>query len=283
MYIYKSCSEVTLSQMFEAFRQGFSDYFFPLTMTEEEFLVYFFGPEGNQLEYSYLAFDDHHPIGIILGGIRVLDGIKTMRCGTLGLGPDYRGKGISQKLFELHKEAAVREGCKQLFLEVIRENHRALQFYKKLGYLESTLLTYYTSPTAAILKRSIGSTYQVENITYDTIKSFRESLKACHINWQSDTHYYTNQKTDIYLGINNDNRLIGLIAITLKGKINFLWIEPEYRLQGIGNFLLYEATRLIPSEKIAVCIPGNALLEGFFRKLDFEKEKIQQYEMYLPL
>ena len=50
-----------------------------------------------------------------------------MRCGTLAVHPNYRGVGVSQKLFELHKEALQNE-CKQLFLEVIVGNDRAIRF-----------------------------------------------------------------------------------------------------------------------------------------------------------
>ena len=48
----------------------------------------------------------------------------------------YRGKGISQRLMEFHREEAKKLDCKQLFLEVIVSNDRAINFYKKLGYRE---------------------------------------------------------------------------------------------------------------------------------------------------
>lgn len=283
MFTYKPCSEVTISQIFEAFNLGFSDYIAPVKLEESVFQAQFFGPEGNQYEISYIAFDDDRPIGLILGGIRLFDGIKTMRCGTLCIAPDYRGKGISISLFELHKKAAIKEGCKQLFLEVILENHRAVKFYKKLDYREAYLMKYYSNAVTSIPASKSLVSYPVVKINYDTIKTTRENLKACHINWQSDTPYYANSTKDTYLGIYKEDILIAAIAANPRGKINFLWVEPEYRQQGLAHYLLLETAKYLNVEKMNVCIPGNALLESFFRKMEFQKDKLEQLEMYLPL
>jgi ribosomal protein S18 acetylase RimI-like enzyme len=272
-----------MDQIFEAFRLGFSDYIIPLTMNEMEFIAHFFGPEGNQLEYSYIAFDGIHPVGVILGGVRLLDGIKTMRCGTLCLKPEYRGKGVSQELFEMHKEASIIAGCKQLFLEVIRENHRAIKFYNKLGYMESTILKYYSSSDTFIPTLMDAPPYNVTALTYDIIKHFRDKLNACHINWQSDTPYYEHTTNNVFLGMYDEDQLLAMIAVNPKGKINFLWVDPAYRSKGLAHYLVLAALQQLKVEKMTVCIPSNALLEGFFRKLQFQKDKIEQYEMYLPL
>jgi GNAT superfamily N-acetyltransferase len=283
MITYKTCTDVPFSQIYDAFQLGFSDYFVPLSASETEFEEHFFGPEGNMLEYSFIAFCDTHPIGLLLGGIRIFDTIKTMRCGALCLAPDLRGKGISEELFLLHKAAAVNAGCKQLFLEVIKENHRAVRFYAKTGYLEAVILKYYKTPVDLIAAPEKIPPYKVTAVGISVIKSFREKLMACHINWQSDIPYYEDSKSDICLGAYDDYQLIGLIAMNAKGKINFLWVEPSYRLKGLGHYLLYQAAGQSEVKNITVCIPGNALLEGFFRKLGFEKDKIEQYEMYLPI
>ncbi len=283
MITYKTCTDVLLNQIYEAFSLGFSDYFIPLTMNEDEFNTHFFGPEGNQLEYSYIAFDDDKPIGLILSGIRVFDGMLTMRCGALCLAAEYRGKGVSDILLQMHKAAAVNAGCKQLFLEVIKENHRAVRFYEKAGYREATILKYYSNPTASIPSPKGVPPYKVATVSFEVIKGFLDKLKACHINWQSDTPYYENSTAGIYLGIYDDYQLIAMIAMSSKGKINFLWVEPSYRLKGLGHYLLLQAAHQLNTEKVTICIPSIALLEGFIRKLQFEKDKLEQYEMYIPL
>ncbi len=94
----------------------------------EDFIKRFFGAEGNSLKHSFVALDGNKSVGVILGGIKDYENIKTMRRGTLAVHPNYRGIGVSQKLFELHKDEAIQNGCKQLFLEVIVGNDRAIRF-----------------------------------------------------------------------------------------------------------------------------------------------------------
>ncbi len=69
--------------MYEAFRDGFSDYIIKMEVSKGDFIKRFFGLEGNSLEHSFLALDGDKPVGVILGGIKDYENIKTMRCGII--------------------------------------------------------------------------------------------------------------------------------------------------------------------------------------------------------
>ena len=144
MISYKRCTEVNEDIIFQAFQIGFSDYIIQIEMTKDFFMDRFFGPEGNCLEYSVIALDEDKPVGLNLGGIKIFEGIKTLRCGALCVHPDYRGTEVSKRLFRLHKEIAIANGCKQLFLEVIAGNDRAINFYEKKGYEKVYDMVYYS-------------------------------------------------------------------------------------------------------------------------------------------
>ncbi|MFZ5354071.1 MAG: GNAT family N-acetyltransferase [Bacillota bacterium] len=283
MISYKTCKEVTMDQVFEAFSLGYSDYVVPVKMSQEFFEARFFGPEGNSLDLSFIAFDDEKPVGLILGGIRQFDGLKTMRCGTLCVGPDYRGQGISNKLFEMHKAAAIENNCKQMFLEVITTNHRAVKFYEKLEYRQVYNLRYYSCMTQALLEPLHSNPYDINSISFDAIDSFRKSLNDCHINWQSDTPSYSGSSDEALLCAYDGSKQIAYVAMSPQGKVNFLWVDKAYRNMGLGAAMLQNAAAAQKVEKINICIPSNSLLEGFVRKLKFNKEPVEQYEMYLPL
>ena len=283
MITYKTCTDVTMTKIFEAFSLGFSDYRIPLTMDLEDFEARFFGPEGNTLNLSFIALDQDRPIGLILSGIRIFDGLKTMRCGTLCLSPSYRGQGISQKLFEMHKSAALTAQCKQLFLEVIKDNHRAINFYEKYGYKQVYTLRYYFNTVRSLPSSGDISPCTVREISFDTLEAFRKSLPDCHINWQSDTPYYAASTQEALLGTYDGHRQVAFIAMSPQGKINFLWVDPTYRNQGLARKMLQKSAQVQNVEKVTVCLPNNASLEGFFRKIGFQKEPLEQYEMYLPL
>ena len=82
MITYKICTNDDIENMYEAFSIGFSDYMVKFDITLERFIDLFLRIEGNQLEYFLLALDNEKPIGLMLGGIKTYDGVKTLRCGT---------------------------------------------------------------------------------------------------------------------------------------------------------------------------------------------------------
>src|SRR5690554_2895466 len=120
MITYKICTKDDIENMYEAFSIGFSDYMVKFDITLERFIDLFLRIEGNSLDSSLLALDNEKPIGLMLGGIKTYDGVKTLRCGTLAIDPDYRKIGVASQLFMLHKELAIKNDCKVLFLEVIK-------------------------------------------------------------------------------------------------------------------------------------------------------------------
>ena len=131
MFRYKRCTEVDTDAIYEAFIAGFSDYIIKIDMSKDNFQKHFFGPRGNSHEYSVIAFDDRKPIGLILGGIKVYEGLKTLRCGALCVLPGYRELKSATKLFDLHREIAMENNCSQMLLGVIVGNERAINFYRK--------------------------------------------------------------------------------------------------------------------------------------------------------
>src|SRR5690625_7170947 len=90
-----------------------------------------------------------------------------MRIETLEKHHEIRDKVISHKLFELHKEEAILNGCQQLFLEVIDRNDRAIQFYKKLGYEKQYDLSYYKLKDVSQLKINIDEVIEISKIQYN--------------------------------------------------------------------------------------------------------------------
>ncbi|CAM4027699.1 GNAT family N-acetyltransferase [Cohnella lubricantis] len=284
MITYSACTDVTMRQIYDAFQSGFADYPVQFNMDMDTFAARFFGPEGNELDRSFIALGPDGPVGLILGGVRRFDGLKTMRCGTLCIAPDYRGLGVSQRLFELHKQAARDAGCDQLFLEVLKENNRAIRFYEKQGYQIQETLEYYNGLTASLPTEEPLHSYAVEEISHNELAAFRDSLPNSHINWQSDPPFYAASDREALLAVySEDRQTIAMVAMSASGKTNFLWVDPAQRGQGLGRWMLQQAAAKHQAEKLNVCLPVSAALDGYFRKLGFEKQPVEQYEMNMPL
>jgi ribosomal protein S18 acetylase RimI-like enzyme len=278
---YQKCSEVEDRFIYQAFQIGFSDYIIKMEMSFEDFMKRFFGPEGNSKEHSFIAFDQEEPVGVILGGMKNYETVKTMRCGTLAVHPDYRGKGISQRLFELHKEEAIHHCCKQLFLEVIVGNDRAIHFYQKRGYEKIYDIVYFSNEDLSQIKRT---NTEIE-VTRTEFQSFRRAAEkwTYHINWQNDLDYLEKVDRNIYYHALVEGKVAGCMAINPSGNISFLMVDPAQRGKGIGSQLLQTAIQELNLSRMSTGFPNNSLLEGFFKKQGFKKGTLTQYEMYSPL
>ncbi|EJR54742.1 hypothetical protein IIM_01682 [Bacillus cereus VD107] len=279
MIQYKRCSEVSIDLVYEAFKDGFSDYIIKMDVSKEDFIKRFFGPEGNSLEHSFLALDDDKSVGVILGGIKIYESIKTMRCGTLAVHPNYRGVGISQKLFELHKEEAIQNECKQLFLEVIVGNDRAINFYNKLGYEKVYDLSYYSLNDFTIITNKDFKNIEIKQLKFQKFKVEIQKWLNFHINWQNDIDYI--EKTNnTYYSAYVDNDLKGTVCINEQGKISFIFVAKEYRNIGIATRLLQVAREELKLSSLSIGFPNNSSLQGYLKKCGFEKNSLAQYEMY---
>lgn len=214
--------------------------------------------------------------------MRQWEGMLTMRCGALCVAPDYRGKGVAQTLYTYHLESAKAHGCKQLFLEVIKGNDRAIQFYKNKGYEVVYDLNYYSAEVNALMLQR-RSTQPVISTTYEAIVELRKSLPDLHINWQSDVESYENHEGHQFLAVQEGSALLGAMAISTKGKINFIWVSPERRQEGIAIQMILTAAEKMALEKVNICFPSNARIHGFVRHSKFIKAVAEQHEMYLTL
>jgi hypothetical protein len=254
-----------------------------MELPQEVFFKHFFGPEGNAREYSILALDGEKPVGLNLGGIKEYEGIRTLRCGALCVHPDYRGTEVSSKLFELHKEIALENHCQQMFLEVIVGNDRAINFYRKKGYEKVYDLAYYSHPSPSDIQGELPSDVLIERIDMDRLRSLSEHIQDIHINWQNDFDYLSHFADQAHYGVFQDAKLIGGLSVHPSGKISFMWVDPSFRRQGIGRGLIGRAVSELGLQKLSVNFPNNASLTGFVKRLNFTKDPLAQYEMYMTL
>jgi len=282
MIVYKRCTQVHEDDIFNAFQIGFSDYIIKFELTKETFKKHFFGPEGNRPEYSVIAFDEDKPIGLNLGSIKVYEGIKTLRCGALCVHPDYRGTEVAGKLFSFHKEIALENDCRQMFLEVIKGNDRAISFYIKKGYEKVYDLVYYSHKNPSEINAVLPDYLSIKRVDIDCLKGIN-AIQNTHINWQNDFDYIGYFSNQVHYGVYNKENLIGALSLQPSGRINFLWVDFSLRNKGIGSALIGHAVNELNIKKLTINFPNNASLMGFVKRWNFEKDSISQYEMYLTL
>lgn len=133
MITIKKLSECSLTEAVDAWNKGFEGYFFDITSTMDRFLTRLV-KEGLSAELSIVAFQDEQPVGIALSGLRLIDGKRVAWNGGTGVAVSLRGQGVGRQLMnallDLYREAGVDIAT----LEVLRQNDKAIELYRQIGY-----------------------------------------------------------------------------------------------------------------------------------------------------
>lgn len=174
-------------------------------------------------------------------------------------------------------------GCGQLFLEVIVGNDRAIQFYKKKGYSKVYDLSYFTlNHPASMLGRNLEG-HEIKPIPFECFERHVHNWRIPHINWQNDLDYMRLSDTNNYVTAYKDDKVIASLCMNDSGKVSFLYVDVEYRNQGIAADMLMTMIREKQPERVSVSFANNHYLEGFVSKHGFNRNELEQYEMYLHL
>lgn len=182
MISFKRLNECVLDEAVEAWNEGFAGYFLDMTMSPEAFLNRL-TMEGLSPALSFVVYAEGRPAGIVLNGIREIQGIRVAWNGGTGVVPEYRGKGISRTLMD-HALQIYREESVQLStLEALSPNERAIRLYKSKGY-ETVDRILYMGCDQALLKLDgvEAAEYTYRHGTPQDIKAY-EALMPWQSQW----------------------------------------------------------------------------------------------------
>ncbi len=133
MLTIKRMSECTFEEATKAWNRGFEGYYFDATSTVERF-THRLGMEGLSPALSVIAFVDGEPVGLVLSGVRLIDGKKVAWNGGTGVATEYRRQGVGRKLMEAALALYREEGIEIATLEAFSQNEKAISLYQQLGF-----------------------------------------------------------------------------------------------------------------------------------------------------
>lgn len=275
----KRCSEVSDTLIYEGFQAGFADYMIHVELDQETFVGHFFGPEGNERDLSFIALDEGKPVGVILGGFKRNEDFKTLRCGGMALIPEVRGSGLAKQLMDLHEETAKAQGCRQLALEVIKGNDRAIRFYEKSGYEIVTHMQYRTwEPFEQTKNWMIPEAVmdRVEEVELNDIKELRRTERT-RLPWQGSFPYFEAFPTKSY-GIKMEDRLVAGLVATPR-RLLYLWVDPAYRNCGFAKAMMKRMAEELKPEMMRISYLNNVGFHTFANHLGMELDELSQWEM----
>ena len=186
----KRLSQCTLEEALTAWNKGFEGYIVPIKMDLQAFVNRMIS-EGLSLEKSIVVFMHGEPCGIIMNGFREINGRKIAWNGGTGIAPEFRGKGLSAAMMEEVISIYRAEKAHTAALEAIEENERAIQLYKKAGYVITDHLLYLNKKLQnnelGLLKENPLSIKRLYPEQLQSL-SFYDTTAAWQCQWQSVKH-----------------------------------------------------------------------------------------------
>jgi ribosomal protein S18 acetylase RimI-like enzyme len=122
-------ASLSIERLAALFTAGYEDYYTQLQIDAAalEFMVRAWDLD---LDASRVALRDDEPIGVCMLGVRGDEGW----IGGLGVVVPERRHGVGEQLMRAVLDGARARGIREVRLEVIRENERAIPLYERLGF-----------------------------------------------------------------------------------------------------------------------------------------------------
>lgn len=128
-----SLENISVKEVYDAFMESFSDYEvsmqMPISQFEEMVIT-----RSIDFDNSVGCFYEERLVGFIICGYREIEGKVYCYDGGTGIIPDFRRRGIADKLFVYLMDLLKGKGVEFFLLEVLENNTPAIELYLKNGF-----------------------------------------------------------------------------------------------------------------------------------------------------
>lgn len=106
--------------------------------------------EGLSPSLSVVGFVDGESVGLVLTGIRIIDGKKVAWNGGTGVATEYRKQGVGREMMKALLDIYQQEGVDIAILEAFKQNEKAIALYQQVGYdvIDQLLFLQHSGPFA---------------------------------------------------------------------------------------------------------------------------------------
>ena len=277
MIRYSSLENTAVNELFSVFAEAFSDYMIPVNMSLERFTR---NMRRNEYDgrVSAGAFSDGKLVGFIMSGRRVHDGILSAYDMGTGVIPEYRSRGIAGNMIEHLKCLLDQEGVSRYVLEVIRDNERALNLYRRKGFEIRREFTCFQIDKSRLKGVSSFHVEHVPSLDFDHVKGFQDASPS----WQNSAESILSDNDRYVFSVISAGGRVCAYAVSdpATGDIAQFAVSHECRGRGMGKSLLTDIRDNTAASTLRVVNVGDEATRSFLTHLDFVPFA-EQYEMEL--
>ncbi|MGY5958583.1 GNAT family N-acetyltransferase [Kosakonia sp. BK9b] len=199
---------------------------------------------------------------------------ESARLAAFAIRPDYRGQGVGRRILPPLMAGLADKGVRQLWLEVLSDNHAGVALYHALGFATVQPLLGFqggeqgaaeTAPLVAldplsVVRKAVGESYPRLPWQVDPLTAVSLPAQACEYR----KHAYA-------------------VVATPGGKpqLRFLYVEPEYRGKGFASEFLRALNQAFPEVSTPVAVPER--FSALFLGAGYHTLALSQYEMKADL
>lgn len=241
--------------LYAAFAEAFADYGIALA---PHLFRNMMQRRGFDPSLSFAAFDAGRIAAFTLNGIGLHEERATAYDTGTGTLPAYRGRGLAAEIFEYAIPHLKRAGIRQYLLEVLQDNTKALNVYRKLGFettrefnffiREKSLTNLRDTPPSAATEEFESRRIPIDEIgLFAPFEDFRPA-------WQnSDDAIRRAPEAFVCTALYCGRQPVGYCVVEpATGDIPRIGVDRRYRRRGLGTRLLREAAALIESDKVRI-------------------------------
>ncbi len=231
---FKTLENIPLKVLARTFNEAFENYFVPVKYNEE-LIKYKISIEKLNLELSIGAFENDRLVGFIWHCSDFKEDKKTAYNAATGVMPNFRGNGLTSKMYEHIIPQLKSSEIQQIELEVIDENIPAIKSYKKVGFEIVRNLHCFKGKLAS---KDSDTNIQIRELMPNL--GFAKKTATSKLTWQNFAPIKNASISNIKAigAFENENLLGQLIFNENKSRIHHISVHDEYRGKKIGSQMM---------------------------------------------